>query len=43
MKKVYQIPLSVELLLGKMLEVPFCGASIGDYSGNPGEYDDDSD
>ena len=43
MKKNYQIPIVEEILLDKILEDPFCGASIGDYSGQPGTFDDDSD
>ena len=43
MRKVYQIPLSKELLLGAMLEDPFCGVSGGEYNPNPGEFDPDSD
>ena len=43
MKKTYQIPLSEELLLSAMLEVPFCGVSGGEYDPKPGGFDDDSD
>lgn len=43
MKHIYQVPLVEEILIADWLEDPFCGASIGDYTGQHDDYDSDSD
>ena len=42
MKKVYQIPHLDVISIYEILD-PVCGVSGGEYSGEPGGFDDDSD